>query len=68
MAERRKKKKVVKRFKSKASAEAEARRQKAAGREATVRYDRRTGEWIVEIFILLVALSIFGSLLRGPQQ
>jgi hypothetical protein len=64
MAERRKKKKVVKRYSSKEAAEREAARQRAAGREARVRYDRRTGQWIVEIFILLVALSIFGSLLR----
>lgn len=64
MTERRKKKKVTKRFKSREAADRYARNARVEGHSARVRYDRRTGEWIVDVFILLVALSIFGSLLR----
>lgn len=66
MTERRKKKKVVKRYSSKEAAQREAARARARGHRATVRYDRRTGQWIVEIFVLLFALSLFGALLRRP--
>lgn len=59
-----KKKKVVHRYSSKEAAQRKAAAERAKGRQATVRYDRRTGEWIVEVIILLAVLSIFGSLLR----
>lgn len=57
-------KKRIARYKSREAAEARARRERAAGRKATVRRDSRTGEWIVEIFFLAVALSLFGALFR----
>jgi hypothetical protein len=58
------KKKTTKRYSSKASAEAEAKRQRAKGNTASVRYDRKTNTWIVDIIILAFALSLFGALLR----
>lgn len=67
MTERRKKKKVIKKYNTKEAAQREAARQRARGREANVYYDRSSGKWIVEVFVLLVALSLFGAILRGSN-
>jgi hypothetical protein len=60
-----KRKKVRKSYSSKTAAQREAARQRAKGNRATVRYDRASGKWIVDVVILLIALSVFGSLLRS---
>lgn len=61
------KKKKVYKYNSRAAAQARANEARAQGHQAHVRYDDRTGKWIVEIFFLVLALGLIGGLLRNNQ-
>lgn len=50
--------------KSKTAAQKEAARLRARGQRARVRRDPLTGNWIVELLFLGLALGVVGALLR----
>ena len=56
--------KMDSRHKTRAKAEARAKKLRGAGQNAQVRRDPFTGEWIVDIILLGVALTFLGAAFR----